>query len=73
MRVAFYVRVSTDRQQQAQTIEQHVVRLREYVAGQEGWTVEEGDIFRDDGYSGAKYKLVSSCTTHTPRCASTRA
>jgi DNA invertase Pin-like site-specific DNA recombinase len=29
MRVACYVRVSTERQQQAQTIEQQVTRLRE--------------------------------------------
>ena len=54
VRVAFYVRVSTERQQQAQTIEQQVARLREYLASQSGWQVEEGHIFRDDGYSGAK-------------------
>jgi site-specific DNA recombinase len=54
MRVAFYARVSTERQQQAQTIEQQVLRLREYVTGQDGWTIEEEHIFRDDGYSGAK-------------------
>jgi len=54
MRVAFYVRVSTQRQQQAQTIEQQVSRLWEYVATQPTWTVAEEHIFRDDGYSGAK-------------------
>jgi site-specific DNA recombinase len=54
MRVAFYVRVSTERQQQAQTIEQQVTRLREFIASQDGWTVEEEHIFRDDGFSGAK-------------------
>jgi site-specific DNA recombinase len=54
MRVAFYARVSTERQQQAQTIEQQITRLREYMANQAGWTVEEGHIFRDDGQSGAK-------------------
>ena len=32
MRTAFYVRVSTERQQQAQTIEQQVALLRAYVA-----------------------------------------
>ena len=32
MRVAFYVRVSTERQQQTQTIEQQVAQLRGYVA-----------------------------------------
>ena len=54
MRVAFYVRVSTERQQHAQTIEQQIAQLRAYVDGQEGWTVGEEHIFRDDGYSGAK-------------------
>ncbi len=54
VRVAFYVRVSTERQQQAQTIEQQVARLHAYVAGQSGWSVADGHIFRDDGYSGAK-------------------
>ncbi len=54
MRVALYVRVSTDRQQQAQTIEQQVSQLRVYVAAQAGWTVAEEHVFRDDGYSGAR-------------------
>ena len=54
MRVAMYARVSTDRQQHAQTIEQQVNQLREYVAAQENWTLEEAHIFRDDGYSGAR-------------------
>jgi site-specific DNA recombinase len=54
MRVALYARVSTDRQQQAQTIEQQVSQLREYVAAQEGWNLEEAHVFRDDGYSGAR-------------------
>jgi site-specific DNA recombinase len=54
MRVALYVRVSTDRQQQAQTIEQQVTQLHSYVAAREGWTVAEEHVFRDDGYSGAK-------------------
>ena len=54
MRVAFYVRVSTERQQQAQTIEQQVSRLRDYLASQPDWVVQEEQIFRDDGYSGAK-------------------
>jgi site-specific DNA recombinase len=52
MRVAFYVRVSTQQQVQAQTIEQQLDRLRTH--GQiQGWQVREEDIFRDDGYSGA--------------------
>ena len=54
MRVAFYVRVSTERQQQARTIEQQVTQLREYVAAQPGWEVREEHIFADDGHSGAK-------------------
>lgn len=54
MRVALYVRVSTERQQQAQTIEQQVSWLREYLMSQPGWVLQEEHIFRDDGYSGAK-------------------
>jgi site-specific DNA recombinase len=53
MRVALYARVSTGRQQQAQTIEQQLVQLRTYVATQQGWQVCEEHIFRDDGHSGA--------------------
>ena len=52
MRVAIYVRVSTLRQAQAQTIEQQLERLDQHVAGQ-GWAVLEQHRFRDDGYSGA--------------------
>jgi site-specific DNA recombinase len=54
MRVAFYARVSTDRQQHAQTIEQQVAQLHAYAAAQDSWWVQEEQIFRDDGYSGAK-------------------
>jgi site-specific DNA recombinase len=54
MRAALYVRVSTDRQQQAQTIEQQVAQLRAWVAAHAGWTIAEEHIFRDDGRSGAK-------------------
>ena len=54
MRTAFYVRVSTERQQQAQTIEQQVALLRAYVAERPGWVIEEPHIFRDDGHTGAK-------------------
>jgi site-specific DNA recombinase len=54
MRVALYARVSTDRQQQAQTIEQQVTQLRAYVAARDGWTIAEEHVFRDDGHSGAK-------------------
>ena len=49
---AIYVRVSTDRQAQAQTIQQQVERLRTYL-GTEGQSLAEDHIFRDDGYSGS--------------------
>jgi site-specific DNA recombinase len=52
MRVAIYARVSTQRQAQAQTIEQQMERLLAYVQ-QEGWSLSEENIFRDDGYSGS--------------------
>jgi site-specific DNA recombinase len=52
MRVALYARVSTPNQVQTQTIEQQVTRLRAAVAERE-WTLEEEDLYRDDGYSGA--------------------
>lgn len=54
MEIAVYARVSTDRQQQAQTIEQQIERLDAHVAGQQGWHVSEEHVYRDDGYSGAK-------------------
>ena len=53
MRVALYVRVSTQRQAQTQTIEQQLTRLQAYV-GEQGWLLEPEHIYRDDGYSGAK-------------------
>lgn len=54
MRAAVYVRVSTERQQQAQTIEQQVATLRAYLAERTEWVLQEEHIFRDDGRSGAK-------------------
>jgi site-specific DNA recombinase len=53
MRVAIYVRVSTQRQAQTQTIEQQIERLRAHIEAQ-GWVLEPEHIYRDDGYSGAK-------------------
>jgi site-specific DNA recombinase len=53
MRVAIYVRVSTQRQAQTQTIEQQIERLQVHVEAQ-GWVLEPEHIYRDDGYSGAK-------------------
>jgi site-specific DNA recombinase len=55
MKIAIYVRVSTQRQAQTQTIEQQIDRLRTHLQAQ-GWPLQEGDIFRDDGYSGASLK-----------------
>jgi site-specific DNA recombinase len=52
MRVAIYARVSTQRQTQAQTIEQQLERLTQYIS-QQGWELPEENIFRDDGFSGA--------------------
>jgi site-specific DNA recombinase len=52
MRVSIYVRVSTQHQAQSQTIEQQLDRLRQHIT-QQGWTLNEADIFQDDGYSGA--------------------
>jgi site-specific DNA recombinase len=49
---ALYVRVSTDRQAQAQTIEQQLGRLKAQLET-EGETLSAENIFRDDGYSGA--------------------
>ena len=55
MRVAFYARVSTQRQAQADGITQQLERLQGHAQAQ-GWTVAAEDIFRDDGYSGASLK-----------------
>ncbi len=52
MRIAWYARVSTSRQAQAQTIEQQRARLRSHSA-ERGDTVDERDVFRDAGYRGA--------------------
>jgi site-specific DNA recombinase len=52
MRTAVYVRVSTARQAQAQTIEQQLERLRAHVRAQ-GEELASEAIFRDDGVSGA--------------------
>jgi site-specific DNA recombinase len=52
MRTAVYVRVSTQRQSQAQTIDQQLARLQAYLVVQ-GEALQPEQIFRDDGYSGA--------------------
>ena len=55
MNIAIYVRVSTQLQSQAQTIEQQLERLQDYAKAQQ-WNIQANQIFRDDGYSGAKLK-----------------
>jgi site-specific DNA recombinase len=52
MKVAIYVRVSTNRQTQAQTIDQQLERLRRHLESQ-GESLSADHIFRDDGFSGA--------------------
>src|SRR5262250_425676 len=52
MKTAIYLRVSTNRQTQAQTIEQQLERLRKHLELQ-GEALSADHIFRDDGYSGA--------------------
>jgi site-specific DNA recombinase len=52
MSTAVYVGVSTQRQSQAQTIDQQLARLRAHLAAQ-GEALQSEQIFRDDGYSGA--------------------
>ncbi len=50
-----YVRVSTQRQAQAQTIEQQLEQLRLHSQAH-GWVWSDEHIFRDDGYSGASLR-----------------
>ena len=52
-RVAAEARVSTERQAESQTIEQQVERLHAY-ATQQGWALGQEQVYRDDGYSGAR-------------------
>jgi site-specific DNA recombinase len=52
MNTAIYIRVSTQRQAQAQTIEQQLEQLQSY-ANRQGWQIAQEHIFRDEGYSGA--------------------
>src|SRR5579871_4219800 len=55
MKIAMYVRVSTQRQNQAQTIEQQIEVLRGE-SRKQGWEWKEEHLFRDDGYSGASLR-----------------
>ncbi|MCZ7568805.1 MAG: recombinase family protein [Ardenticatenaceae bacterium] len=53
MQIALYMRVSTRRQQQSQTIEQQLDRLHSEIEAHSDWKLSEEHIYRDDGYSGA--------------------
>ncbi len=46
MEIALYVRVSTSRQQQTQTIEQQLDCLRAHVAQHPDWHLAEDHIYR---------------------------
>src|SRR5260370_6085907 len=52
MRIALYLRVSTQRQAQQQTSEQQLERLRAWCADH-AWEAHDELVFRDDGFSGA--------------------
>lgn len=54
VQVAVYVRVSTTRQQQAQTIAQQLDRVQAHIAAHPDWHLDVAHIYRDDGYTGAK-------------------
>jgi site-specific DNA recombinase len=51
LRVAFYARVSSEKQAGAKTIASQVAELRQRIA-QDGCTIHEDDCFIDDGISG---------------------
>ena len=54
MLIAIYARVSSQRQQQHLNIDQQLDRLYAYIAQHPDWQLPPENIFRDDGYSGAK-------------------
>src|SRR5919202_766817 len=53
MHAAIYVRVSTERQERQQTINSQLAVLRTWARDQ-GHTLAEAHIFRDEGYSGSR-------------------
>jgi len=55
MKVAAYVRVSTQRQAQAQSLTRQLERMQADCQ-QQGWELSPENIFQDDGYSGASFK-----------------
>jgi hypothetical protein len=52
MCAAIYARVSTTRQARTQKADQQIERLKAY-AKQKDWTLEEDQLYLDEGYSGA--------------------
>lgn len=52
MQAAIYARVSSQHQAKDQTIDQQIVRARQYVEDHQ-WDITEEHIYQDDGYSGA--------------------
>jgi len=53
MRAALYARVSTEKQERDETIRSQLAALRQ--AGiQRGYLINDTDVFRDEGYSGAR-------------------
>jgi site-specific DNA recombinase len=55
MRIAVYVRVSSQHQAQVGTIEQQIDRLQVHCENH-SWPWQQVQVFRDDGYSGASLK-----------------
>ena len=53
MRAAIYARVSTERQEQQQTIGSQVAALRDWAAARDH-VLAEAHVFRDEGYSGSR-------------------
>src|SRR6195952_139012 len=53
MPVAFYARVSTERQERQQTIASQLATLHAWAAAQ-GHPVSDEQVFRDEGYSGSR-------------------
>jgi site-specific DNA recombinase len=53
VRAALYARVSTDKQERDETIASQVAALLQ-ASAQRGYQVSDADVFRDEGYSGAR-------------------
>ena len=65
MSVACYVRVSTSRQYQQQTLDQQLRRLRGDVATHPTWPVAAENLYRDDCYSEAHSTVPVSIASGT--------